>query len=122
MGLEVDGGRDPAWLWVERVEVRVEGQRIRVGAVAPTYEVGVDAPEESDEDDGGILMMGRLFPSAASFPRTWTRRWTIGFFLVILVFSSWHALTVANFKVKKFNPTLGEHCEQIHQFRLRKRR
>ena len=122
MGSEVDGGRDPAWLWVERVEVRVEGQRIRVGAVAPTYEVGVDAPEESDEDDGGILMVGHLFPSAASFPRTWTRRWTIGFFLVILVFSSWHALRVANFKVKKFNPTLGEHCEQIHQFRLRKRR
>ena len=46
-------GRVPARLWVGRVELRMEGRRIRVGgaAVLTCDVVAIDNPQELDVDD-----------------------------------------------------------------------
>ena len=62
-------GRVPARLWVGRVELRMEGRRIRVGgAAALTCDVvAVDNPQELDVDDEDSVGSSISFIRSFSF-------------------------------------------------------
>jgi hypothetical protein len=69
LGSEADVGRVPARLCVGRVELRMEGRRIRVGGAAATIcdVVAVDIAQELDEDDGDSVGSSMSFLSSFVF-------------------------------------------------------
>ena len=121
-GSEVDVGRVPARLWVERVEVQMEGRRIRVGGAtaAPTCEVVVvDGPEESDdgdEDSNGWSSLSFFCSFSFVFLEL-----GLGGGLLTSSSSSWCSLlgmpprsSLSKSKIlAKFNPTLGEQLKRF---------